>query len=179
MIGYNGPYSNPDIHEPLICYQGAMIAQAKVTSPQVLYHRTVPLHLATQIIDYAASIGLHLNLYLNDNIYVSRITPEAEFYSQINMSIPLNEVGDLQEWLRAQNGSEPTKLVVVTAADQTDRILADFTRLFGRDLQVTKSHPRFTEFTNKECSKGVALAFLANHLEQALWVTELGKAKLL
>lgn len=151
-----------DIKEHLICYQGAMIAHS--TTGEVLYHKTVPLDLTRQIIRETTSRGLHLNLYLNDNIYVSKITPEAEFYSRINMDMPLNAVGDLNAWLDTQGGAEPTKLVIVTDAERTDATLALFTELYGNHLQVTKSHPRFTEFTNADCTKGRALAFLASHL---------------
>jgi hypothetical protein len=147
------------IAEPLICYQGAMVAHAR--TGEVLYHKTVPLDLALAIIDEAVVRGIHLNLYLNDHMYVAAMTPEAIFYSKINMNMQINEVGDLRTWLTAQGGAEPTKLVMVTDPEQTDQTLAIFTGLYGDRLQVTKSHPRFTEFTNAECSKGRALAFLA------------------
>ena len=143
----------------LICYQGAMIAHA--VTGDVLYHKMVPLNLTHEIVREAAARDLHLNLYLNDRIYVSRKTPEAEFYSRINMNMPLHEVGDMASWLDAQGGAEPTKLVIVTDSDKTDSTLALFSQAYGDRLQVTKSHPRFTEFTNAECSKGAALAFLS------------------
>ncbi len=147
------------IHAPLICYQGALVRHSD--TGEVLYHKTVPLDLALQVIEETSRRGLHLNVYLNDRLYVARVTPEARYYSSINMDLPIHEVGDLQGWLQAQGGAEPTKLVVVTKASDTDRTLETFQGLFGGQLQVTKSHPRFTEFTNVECSKGRALAFLA------------------
>ncbi len=150
-----------NISAPLICYQGAMVCHSE--TGEVLYHRTIPLHLAHEIITEAARRGLHLNLYLNDRLYVHHITPEALFYSKINMGLEINEVGDLHKWLDAQGGAEPTKLVIVTDAEQTDATLALFVQLHGERLQVTKSHPRFTEFTNAQCSKGRALAFLADY----------------
>lgn len=152
-----------EISEYLICYQGAMMAHSG--TGEVIYHKMVPLDLTHQIITETAERGLHLNLYLNDNIYVNRITPEAEFYSRINMNMPLNDVGDLNVWLDSQGGGEPTKLVIVTDVERTDGTLALFTELYGDRLQVIKSHPRFTEFTNAECSKGRALAFLAGHYD--------------
>src|SRR5438552_1882820 len=56
------------ISEHLICYQGAMVAHS--ATGEILYHKTVPLDLAHQIILETGKRGLHLNLYLNDNIYV-------------------------------------------------------------------------------------------------------------
>jgi hypothetical protein len=150
------------IEQPLICYQGAMLAHSRTA--ELLYHRTIPREHTLEIIKDARSRQLHLNLYLNDEIYVERITPEAEFYSRINMDMPINAVGDLDTWLSKQGGLEPTKLVIVTNEEQTDATLSLFTNLYSDRMQVTKSHPRFTEFTNIECSKGRALAFLAAHL---------------
>ncbi len=149
------------IGAPLICYQGALIRHCD--TGETLYHKTVPLPLAHSIITETDRLGLHLNVYLDDNLYVAHVTPEAEFYSKINRDLPMNEVGDLHAWLDAQGGAEPTKLVIVTDPDKTDGVLALFTGLYGNRLQVTKSHPRFTEFTNAECSKGMALAFLASY----------------
>ncbi|HEX8229894.1 MAG TPA: HAD family hydrolase [Chloroflexia bacterium] len=144
---------------PLICYQGALVRHNG--TGEVLYHQTVPLPLVHEIISATEHHGLHLNIYLDDRLYVSRMTEGALYYSQINYGLTLNEVGDLHAWLDAQGGLEPTKLVIVTPPEQTDAVLDEFTRRYGDLLQVTKSHPRFTEFTNKECSKGRALAFLA------------------
>lgn len=153
--------ANLHIDAPLICYQGALIRDT--STKEILYHKTIPLHLAQEIITGATDEGVHLNLYLNDEIFAARITPGALFYSKINMDIRINEVGDLESWLRGQHGAEPTKLVIITDPEQTDQVLAHFTQLYGSKLQVTKSHPRFTEFTNIECSKGRALAFLARY----------------
>ncbi|HVF99882.1 MAG TPA: Cof-type HAD-IIB family hydrolase [Chloroflexia bacterium] len=147
---------------PLICYQGALVRHSG--TGEVLYHKTVPLALTHEIIAATARRGLHLNVYLDDRLYVAQMTEGALYYSQINYGLELNQVGDLHAWLDAQGGGEPTKLVIVTPQEQTDAVLAEFTAEYGERLQVTKSHPRFTEFTNIECSKGRALAFLAAHL---------------
>jgi Cof subfamily protein (haloacid dehalogenase superfamily) len=146
---------------PMICYQGAMIRD--VQTEETLLHTTVPLPLAHQVIAATTQAGLHMNIYMNDELYVEKSTPEGQFYAQINMDIPLHVVGELSNWLDSQRPSEPTKCVIVTAPDRTDAILAEYTMLFGDKLQVTKSHPKFTEFTNIESSKGRALAQLAAH----------------
>lgn len=150
------------IDAPLICYQGALVRHS--ATGETLYHKTVPNRFAHEIIAKTEQLGLHLNLYLNDAIYAAQITPEALFYSRINMGLQINEVGNLDTWLDAQDGAEPTKLVIITDADRTDEALELFTSLYGDKLQVTKSHPRFTEFTSIECSKGRALAFLSERI---------------
>jgi Cof subfamily protein (haloacid dehalogenase superfamily) len=149
------------LHEPLICYQGALVQDS--VSGEILYHKTIPLHLAHEIISETSRRSLHLNLYMNDRFFVEHNSPEARFYARINAGLEVNVVGDLHRWLDEQGGAEPTKLVIVTEPSKTDEMLDTFTELYGSRLQVTKSHPRFTEFTNIECSKGRALAFLAEH----------------
>lgn len=150
------------IEAPLICYQGALIRHSRTAD--TLYHKTVPASLAHEIIMETGRRGLHLNAYMDDMLYVARITPEARFYSQINMDLKVEEVGDLSHWLDTRPGEELTKMVIVTDPDETDSVLADFTATYAGRLQITKSHPRFTEFTNVECSKGIALSFLAASL---------------
>ncbi|HEX8221529.1 MAG TPA: Cof-type HAD-IIB family hydrolase [Chloroflexia bacterium] len=150
------------IDAPLICYQGALVQHSR--TGEMLYHKTVPLALTHEIITSTARRGLHLNVYLDDQLYVAHMTEGARYYSRINYGLELNEVGDLHSWLDAQGGREPTKLVIVTPQEQTDTVLTEFTTEYGARLQVTKSHPRFTEFTNIECSKGRALAFLAAYV---------------
>jgi len=148
------------ISGPLICYQGALIRHHP--SGEVLLHKTVPLPDALEVIAATRRAKLHLNVYLDDELYVESATPEALYYSRINMDLPLNEVGELGTWL-SKAGGEPTKLVIVTDPGRTDAVLAEYTSRFGADLQVTKSHPRFTELTNAQCSKGRALALVAAH----------------
>lgn len=150
-----------NVHGPMICYQGAMIKD--VVTGDTLLHTTVPLPLAHELIAETSKEGLHLNIYLNDELFVEKITPEGQFYAQINLDLALHVVGDLSNWLNSLGTSEPTKAVIVTDPSQTDGVLERYTKLFGDKLQVTKSHPKFTEFTNIKSSKGIALAQLAAH----------------
>ncbi len=145
---------------PLICYQGALVQDS--TTEEVLLHKTVPIPIAREIVSTCTEMKLHLNVYTDDNLYVSEITPGARFYAKINMDLPMNVVGDLKNWLDLEGRHEPTKLVIITEPDQTDSTLATFTELYGSRLQVTKSHPRFTELTNNTSSKGRSLALLAS-----------------
>lgn len=146
---------------PIICYQGALVQD--VTTEEVLLHETVPLQEALRVIGECRRQGLHLNLYLGDRLFVEKHNRHANFYARINLGLEITEVGPLDRWLEDQGGKEPTKLVIVTDPEQTDSVLEGFTATFAERLQVTKSHARFTEFTNKVCSKGRALSLLAAH----------------
>ena len=145
------------ITAPLICYQGALIRE--VEGDRVLYHQPVPLELARDAIAAAQARGLVALGYIDDWCYAGQDTPEAQFYARHSRVQP-RFVGDLLAWLQ----EPPTKIVVVSTAEQTDANVAEFRRRFGERLNVTKSYPLFTEIIHPEVSKGRALARLAELL---------------
>ena len=57
-----------NIESPIICYEGAMIADP--ASAEVLWHKPVPLELARRVIEIATNHNLHVNAYLDDELYV-------------------------------------------------------------------------------------------------------------
>ncbi len=142
---------------PLICYQGALVRE--VEGDTVLYHQPVPLELARDAIAEAQTRGLVALGYVDDWCYAGQDTPEAQFYARHSRVQP-RFVGDLLDWLH----DAPTKLVIVSTAEQTDENVAHFRRRFGERLNVTKSYPLFTEIIHAEVSKGKALARLAQQL---------------
>ncbi|MDP2743679.1 MAG: Cof-type HAD-IIB family hydrolase [Dehalococcoidia bacterium] len=146
-----------EITLPLICYQGALVRDP--ISREVLFHRPVPLEQARQVIEMARHWGLHVNAYVDDELYVERITPEAERYVRI-ARVPLHPVGDLLAFLK----SPPTKVVIVSEEATIDHVMGELRAVFGSSLYITKSLPMFCEIAHSECNKGTALAFLASYL---------------
>lgn len=66
------------IDEPVVCYQGAVVVDADGTW---LRHTPIPLRLALEVIDVVTEQGIHLNCYVDDQLYVADLTPEAEAYA--------------------------------------------------------------------------------------------------
>lgn len=146
-----------DLTSPLICYQGALVKDP--LSGEVLFHRPIPLHLARKAIAVVQALGRHVNVYVDDELYVARLTPEAEAYIT-HSRVEAHAVGDLLKFLQV----EPTKIVVVCQPEATDGVVATLHRKLGESLLVVKSHPIFCEIANLGCGKGQALAHLASHL---------------
>ncbi len=146
-----------NIDVPIICYEGAMIADP--TSEEVLWHKPVPLDLARRVIEIAASHNLHVNTYLDDELYVDSVNERAALYSSIARVTP-NAVGNLIDFL----DREPTKLVIVGDPDEIDRINDLLKEQFDGSLYVAKSYPFFCEVAHPECNKGNALAMLTERL---------------
>jgi Cof subfamily protein (haloacid dehalogenase superfamily) len=144
------------LHEPVICYQGAVVADA---DGRWLLHTPIELELAREAITAVEAEGYELNVYVGDELYVARVTPNAERYSSFQ-HIPLHPVGDLVAWL----DQPPTKLVCVGDPDALDLLGVRMRERFAGRLWVTKSLPFFLEFATVGVSKGSGLDFLSERL---------------
>jgi len=152
------PYARAaGIDEPLVCYQGAAVIEP--ATGEFLLHEPIPLELAREAIAAVQAEGFGLNCYVDDDLYVAAMTPNARAYADFQ-HIPITEVGDLLGWLERP----PTKLVVVSQPDQLDALRPTLAARFGERLFIAKSLPHFLELASPSISKGSGLAFLAEHL---------------
>jgi hydroxymethylpyrimidine pyrophosphatase-like HAD family hydrolase len=119
----------------------------------------IPLAQAREAMDAVLAAGFHLNCYVDDELYVAEITPEARRYADFQ-HIPLHAVGPLRDWLHA----DPTKLVAVGDPDALDRLEDELRPRFAGTLFVAKSLPYFLEFAQADVSKGAGLQFVADRL---------------
>lgn len=139
---------------PLITYQGALVKEA--ISEEEILHLPVPLKLAQEVIQWVKGLGLHINVYVNDNLYVEKLTPEAETYRRIS-GVAAYQVGDLLGFLQ----QDPTKILVVGNEVTLDNLWQEMGQHFGKSLHITKSKPHFLEFSHPMATKGHALDILA------------------
>ncbi len=145
------------IHQPLICYQGAMIRHSETS--ELWFHEPVPIERAREVIGFADEQQKTVIAFVDDQCYVSTVTPESIFYHRHSGSEP-HPVGDLKSWLP----EAPTKVLVITAKEQTDATVSFYRDTFGERLNVTRSFPLFTEITHPQASKGRAMAYLCDRL---------------
>ncbi|MFC1979053.1 Cof-type HAD-IIB family hydrolase [Chloroflexota bacterium] len=146
-----------NISTPLICYEGAMIADPGTN--EILWHKPVPLKLARRVIEIVTGQKLHINVYLDDELYVKSLNDQAKLYASISRVEP-HPVGNLLRFL----DREPTKLVIVGNPDEIDGIKDLLKGEFETSLYIAKSYPRFCEVAHPECNKGNALAMLSGWL---------------
>ena len=145
------------IDDPVICYQGAVVADP--TTGRFLRHEPIPVELGRETIAALREEQFHVNCYVNDELYVDCVTPEAERYASFQ-HLPIHEVGDLEAWL----SEPPTKLVAIGDPDELDGLEARMKKRFPGRLYISKSLPFFLEFASTEVTKGSGLTFLAEHL---------------
>jgi Cof subfamily protein (haloacid dehalogenase superfamily) len=144
------------LHDPVICYQGAAVVAA---DGEWLLHVPIERGLAIEAIAAVEAEGYDPNVYVGDELYVSRITPGSEAYANFQL-IPIHEVGDVKAWLP----ESPTKIVCVGDPDELDRVGERMRARFGGRLWVTKSLPKFLEFAALGVSKGSGLEFLSERM---------------
>jgi Cof subfamily protein (haloacid dehalogenase superfamily) len=142
--------------EPLICYQGAVVVD---TDGTWLLHEPIEIALAREAIAAVEAEGFGLNVYVDDELYVARVTPESERYASFQR-IALHTVGELDSWLQ----HPPTKLVVIGDPVALDGLGAQLRERFSGRLWVTKSLPFFLELAAEGVSKASGLEFLSRRL---------------
>ena len=135
---------------PLICYQGALIADP--VSGEWLEHRPMPVPLALEVIEACRRSQQHCNVYVDDELYVDELNVYALEYAR-HAKLEAHAVGDLEQWL-----SEPTtKIVVVGEPELLDTLEVELRGQFDGRAFIAKSLPFFLEIAQPGVSKGSAL----------------------
>jgi Cof subfamily protein (haloacid dehalogenase superfamily) len=145
------------VRAPVICYQGALIADP--TTGQWLRHEPLEVPLARQVIRFVAAAGFHMNVYVDDRLYVEALNEEAVRYAT-HARLQAHPVGDLERWLEQPT----TKIVVVGDPGALDDLEAAMRAEFDGRLFIAKSLPYFLEVARPGVSKGAALQFVCDHL---------------
>lgn len=157
---------------PLIAYQGAWIGQpnhdAPLATPPVpelpLLHRPLDRTVARGILDFledpAWSDRLSLHLYIDDQLYIRRLTRASQDYAERTGVEPI-AVGDLRSLL--DQDVAPTKVLALSPDQTLTRDLLDKLRQRYSPQQVylTTSVSTFLEAAHPLVNKGNALRHLA------------------
>ena len=145
------------IDDPVVCYQGAVVADP--ATGEFLRHQPIPLELARETVAVLEEEGFHVNCYVDDELYVAEVNPEAERYAGFQ-HLPIHAVGNLAAWL----SEPPTKLVTIGDPDMLDGLEARMKERFAGRLYISKSLPYFLEFASPEVTKASGLAFVAEQV---------------
>ncbi len=142
---------------PLVCYQGAVIADARTGR----FEREVPLPnaVARKIYEAATPLGYHVQFYRDDKFYVEHDNAYARLYARTSGTEPV-VVASL---LDAFAGHDSTKVNIVTEPALAPAALAAMQRAVGDEAYVTRSNPEFVELLSPSCNKGAAVRLVAAH----------------
>lgn len=143
---------------PIICYQGALVAD--LGSGEWLLHRPVSQEMAADVVRRARDIGRHLNVYVDDRLFVEQLDDWARRYAEY-AEVAVNAVDDL---LTVVADKAPTKLVITTEPDDAAALTPELQRRWEGRLVVTRSQLPYIEITDVCATKSHALEFLCTRL---------------
>ena len=141
---------------PIIAYNGALI---KSSSGEILHTHYMDEAIVLKLIDFFEERGRHIQSYSDDILYVPARNAGVEYYETM-LKVEATEVGwnGLRE--RAKN---VTKLLSVSFdSDELVDSMNEIRKLYGDELEVTRSNVRFAEFMAKGVTKAGAIKILAD-----------------
>ena len=144
------------LNVPLITYQGSLIKN--VMDGEVLYECAVPDAQARKLLQFCKENNLHLQLYINDELYAPEDNEKLQDYVTLN-NISYRIEPDLDKLLAIPS----TKMLMIDEPERLDEIAPVLRELLGPEVHITKSKPHFLEVTHRDGTKGNALRFLAQH----------------
>lgn len=138
---------------PLVGFNGAMIRWSR--GGKQLTNTCLAADVAEEIVDQCLRQGLHLQYYLDDQMYVSQDNEQVRRYCRRN-GMQYIEEPDLRRFA----GQQPLKLLVIDHATRIGPLLDDARQRWDERIYVTRSMPEYLEFLSPQASKGRALDWL-------------------
>lgn len=142
------------ITAPLITYQGALARDPQTN--EELWHHRMPLERTREALKMLQAAGLHINLYVDDCLYVEELTPEAKEYRDLTGVEPV-VIPSFEEVL----GHAPTKILAIGSSEAVIHWDEALKIHFGESLYVTPSQAHYLELAAPGVTKGAAITRLA------------------
>ena len=140
---------------PIVSYQGGLV---KEQNGNILYEKTLDEGVALEIIYWAKQNNVHLNLYMNDSLYVEEDNEAVRRYTA-ERDIPFT--------VCKLDNIELKNINKILAIDFNDvhRVTGWVNYLGSQfpELYIVKSTPYFCEISNTMARKSFAVDFLRNY----------------
>jgi len=141
--------------DPVIAYNGALVIDPN--DEKEIFHAPIPFEIADEITKMVVNNGYHLQLYIDDKLYVAEKNKYTDTYYDI-AGIEANYVGRLDEFL----SEEPTKMLIIEEDENKQIEIKNFLNENFKDkIELSSSYPSFIEITKKGISKAEPLKKLA------------------
>lgn len=139
---------------PVVSYQGGLV----VHNGQTLYERNLCPNYAAEIIKWVKEVDIHLNLYMEDKLYVENDDAVIQRYTGERHS------GFLVKSFNDVKLERINKMLLIDF-DDADKVTRCEQYLKGKypDLHIVKSTPHFCEICHAEATKASAVNFLKDY----------------
>lgn len=146
---------------PVIAYQGAYIKDTN--DGNVLYHKTIPVKYAVEILKALEYEQIILQIYYDDKLFIKEDTPETCLYKkvcEVNAIILGQTLSDYVE----NNNIEITKVLGIADKHKVKELYNRYTKTYEKELDFHISHPNFFECVAKGVNKGDAVSYLCKRM---------------
>ncbi len=143
-------------HEPIICYNGALILDNKTEILSI----TIDLKSVEDLYRTVEENSINLGLYYKDEWYVEEKTERVSKEIEHTKAIPVyrNTKDTLKDWNK--RNIDPHKIMLMGAQKSIDTILPDLRDTFNHKLNVYRSNDTLIEVAPKPVSKLSAIKIL-------------------
>lgn len=142
------------ITTPIVSYQGGLVRD----KDKILYEKYLPDDKIKEVINWGKEKDVHINMYMNDNLYVEKVDDNIKKYvghQNVEYTVaPFDSLG-----LKKVN-----KLLFIDYSDAENikKITSELQKAFP-ELYVVQSSKYFCEICNKEATKGNGLECIRNY----------------
>lgn len=139
---------------PIVSYQGGLVKHNRDT----LYERHVDPNKAKEIIKWAKKNGVHLNLYMNDQLFVEKDDAVIRRYTGERSA------GFLVKSFDELALSKINKMLAIDFDDENKVTMwKNYLETKYQDLHIVKSTPYFCEICHQDAKKSDAVNFLREY----------------
>ncbi len=144
------------LETPIVSYQGALIKHKNKT----LYEKHLDPNRAREIINWAKKNSIHLNLYMDDRLYVEKDDAVIRRYTGER------QAGFLVKSFEEIELGKINKMLAIDFDDENKVTMwRDYLKTKYEDIHVVKSMPYFCEICHPQAQKSYAVEFLQNYWE--------------
>jgi Cof subfamily protein (haloacid dehalogenase superfamily) len=145
------------LQDPVISYNGALANWP--SRHETIHHLQVPADVAREFVELAQVGGHNLNFYLDDRLYVERLTEWSDLYHSRTGS-HFHPVGDLRQF----QGAQPTKMIIVAAPATVSRLAGELAPRFAGRARLLVSEAEYLEILPLGVDKAMALEAVGRRL---------------
>ncbi|MBR4151704.1 MAG: HAD family phosphatase [Selenomonadaceae bacterium] len=146
---------------PIIAYNGALI---KSSAGEVLHTQYMDAEKVLTLINFFEERGWHLQSYSDDILYVPKKNDLVKLYSEMQ-KVEAVEVG--WDGLRERAKNVPKLLSISLNPDEIVERMTETKKIFGGQVEITRSAPYFVEFMSLGVTKASAIKILAEKFDIA------------
>lgn len=139
---------------PVVSYHGGLIKH----NGETLYERNLNSNSAKNIINWARKNNIHVNLYLNDKLFVEKDSPTIQRY--IKQGVPDFQIKSFDE----VKLERINKMLLINYEDENKVTMwKEYLEIKHKDVYFIKSMPFYCEICHIEATKACAVNFLKDY----------------